>query len=152
MVWGFPLVLKGKNGQPLKPKPVNNAREDKLATPFWKPSFERRRCLIPVSAWAEAEGQKGAMTRTWYALPGDQPFAVAGVWRPTQEWGDAYLMVMVDGCPQMADVHDRMPAIIAAADWERWSEGAPEEAFALLRPWTDELQVDRTVERWVRRS
>ena len=26
MVWGFPLVLKGKNGQPLKPKPINNAR------------------------------------------------------------------------------------------------------------------------------
>ena len=24
MVWGFPLVLKGKSGQPLKPKPVNN--------------------------------------------------------------------------------------------------------------------------------
>ena len=30
MTWGFPLVLKGKNGQPLKPKPVNNARTDKL--------------------------------------------------------------------------------------------------------------------------
>ena len=30
MVWGFPLVLKGKNGQPLKPRPVNNARSDKL--------------------------------------------------------------------------------------------------------------------------
>lgn len=26
MVWGFPLVLKGKQGQPLKPKPVNNSR------------------------------------------------------------------------------------------------------------------------------
>lgn len=152
MVWGFPLVLKGKNGQPLKPKPVNNAREDKLATPFWKPSFERRRCLLPVTAWAEAQGAKGAMTRTWYALPGDQPFAVAGVWRPTQQWGDAYSMVMVDGCPQMADVHDRMPAIIASGDWAQWVEGTPEEAFALLRPWSNELQVDRTSERWVRRS
>ena len=26
MVWGFPLVMKGKSGQPLKPKPVNNTR------------------------------------------------------------------------------------------------------------------------------
>ncbi len=24
MVWGFPLALKGKSGQPLKPRPVNN--------------------------------------------------------------------------------------------------------------------------------
>ena len=42
MTWGFPLILKGTNGQPLKPKPVNNAREDKLGTAFWRPSFERR--------------------------------------------------------------------------------------------------------------
>ena len=68
MTWGFPLVLKGKSGKPLKPKPVNNAREDKLGTAFWRASFERRRCLIPATAWAEAEGAKGAMTRTWYSL------------------------------------------------------------------------------------
>ena len=30
MIWGFPLVLTGKNGQPLRPKPVNNTRADKL--------------------------------------------------------------------------------------------------------------------------
>ena len=31
MVWGFPLTLKSKKtGAPLKPKPVNNARADKL--------------------------------------------------------------------------------------------------------------------------
>lgn len=87
MNWGFPLVLRGKQGQKLKPKPVTNAREDKLTTGFWKASFEARRCLVPVSAWAEAEGPKGRMTRTWYSLPGGEPFAVAGLWRPTDEWG-----------------------------------------------------------------
>jgi putative SOS response-associated peptidase YedK len=60
MVWGFPLSLKGKNGQPLKPKPVNNARADKLDNFMWRFSFQERRCLIPVSAFAEAEGEKGA--------------------------------------------------------------------------------------------
>ncbi len=59
MVWGFPLVLKGKNGQPLKPKPINNARADKLDSFMWRYSFLERRCLIPVSAFAEAEGAKG---------------------------------------------------------------------------------------------
>jgi len=34
MHWGFPLTLKGKSGQPLKPKPVNNTRSDKLSSPF----------------------------------------------------------------------------------------------------------------------
>ena len=55
MVWGFPLVLKSKRtGEPLKPKPVNNARTDKLDSYIWRYSFAERRCLIPLSAWAEA--------------------------------------------------------------------------------------------------
>ena len=97
MTWGFPLVLKGKSGQPLKPKAVNNAREDKLSTAFWRASFERRRCLIPVSAWAEAEGAKGAMTRTWYSLAGDEVFAVAGIWRRRREGRDDSHLVLARG-------------------------------------------------------
>lgn len=148
MTWGFPLVLKGKQGQPLKPKPVNNAREDKLTTGFWKASFEARRCLIPVSAWAEAEGEKGRMTRTWYALPGGEPFAVAGLWRPTAEWGDAYSMVMVDGSPEMADVHDRMPLILERKDWDRWTNAEASDAVALCHTWPGPIAADRTGERW----
>src|SRR5688572_1563924 len=44
MVWGFPLSLKGAKGQPLKPRPVNNARTDKLSGAFWADSFRQRRC------------------------------------------------------------------------------------------------------------
>ena len=153
MNWGFPLVLKSKKtGAPLKPKPVNNTREDKLHTGFWIDSFRKRRCLIPVTAWAEAEGLKGAMTRTWYSLPDQDLFAVAGVWRQTAEWGDAYSMVMVDGCEQMADVHDRMPTIIAREHWERWTNGDPDEAFALCRVYHAPLIVDRTSEPWFKRT
>lgn len=148
MTWGFPLAMKGKQGQPLKPKAVTNAREDKLHTGFWRDSFAKRRCLIPVSAWAEAEGEKGQMTRTWYALPGGQPFVVAGVWRPTVEWGDAYAMVMVDGCEQMADVHDRMPTLLRPDQYGQWCEGTPELAFELCRTCNDELVVERTEQRW----
>lgn len=148
MSWGLPLAMTGRQGQRLKPRPVNNAREDKLHSPFWRDSFVRRRCLIPVSAWAEAEGEKGRMTRTWYALPGEDPFAVAGVWRPTAEWGDAYAMVMVDGCAQMADVHDRMPVVLRREHWATWLEAAPDEAFALCRTCDQALTVARTDERW----
>ena len=148
MTWGFPLARIGKQGQRLKPRPVNNAREDKLAGPFWRDSFLRRRCLIPVTAWAEAEGERGRMTRTWYALEGHELFAVAGIWRPTAEWGDAYSMVMVDGCPQMADVHDRMPVVLAPEQWRTWLDGSPEAAFALCQTCDAGLTVDRTAERW----
>jgi len=148
MTWGFPLALTGRQGQKLKPRPVNNTREDKLHTAFWRDSFVKRRCLIPVSAWGEAEGEKGRMTRTWYSLPGQDPFAVAGLWRPTAEWGDAYSMVMVDGCEQMSAVHDRMPVVLRPENWRPWIEGSPEEAFALCQTCSDDLVVDRTQEPW----
>lgn len=148
MTWGFPLVLTGKKGQKLKPRPVNNAREDKLAGSFWKPSFERRRCLIPVSAWAEAEGPKGGKTRTWYSLPGQETFAVAGLWRPTPEWGDAYSMVMVDASPLMADVHDRMPLLLSPEDRAAWLSDDNEAALEVCRPWPGDLRIERTSERW----
>jgi putative SOS response-associated peptidase YedK len=148
MHWGFPLVLKGKAGQPLKPKPVTNAREDKLLTGFWRDSFVHRRCLVPVSQWAEAEGEKGRMTRTWYGLPGEEVFAVAGLWRPSDEWGAVYTLVMVDGHPQMAEVHDRMPLILSHAAQRYWLEGTAEDALALCQTWEDGLTVDRTDERW----
>ena len=88
------------------------------------------------------------MTRTWYSLAGEEVFAVAGLWRPTEEWGAAYSMVMVDGCAQMAEVHDRMPVVLARESWEQWLSGTPAEAIALCQTCPDELAVDRTAERW----
>lgn len=148
MSWGFPLVLKGKNGQPLKPKPVNNARTDKLSGFFWRYSFEERRCLIPVTAWAEAEGAKGAMTRSWLSRPDTELFAVAGVWRNSDEWGECYSMVMTDAAGLASEVHTRMPVLLREADWGRYTQGTPQEAFDLCVPWAGELVLDRTDQPW----
>ena len=151
MIWGFPLVLKGKNGQPLKPKPVNNTRADKLDGFMWRYSFQERRCLIPVTEFAEAEGKKGAKTRTWFTLPDEDVFAVAGIWRDTPEWGPACSMVMTEACIHVADVHDRMPVILKRQDWADWLDGPPDAAGLLCRPYPDLMVVNRTADRWVRR-
>jgi putative SOS response-associated peptidase YedK len=147
MTWGFPVRLKSMKPT-TKPKAVTNARDDKLATPFWEQSFAQRRCLIPATAWAEPEGAARQMTRTWYARAGCDLFAIGGVWRPTSEWGDAFAMVMVDSCPQMTDVHDRMPVILGPEHWSAWMQSTPEEAFSLVRTCDEELDVSRTVELW----
>ena len=151
MVWGFPLVLKGKAGQPLKPKPVNNARADKLDGFMWRYSFRERRCLIPVTAFAEAEGEKGAKTRTWFSLPDTDLFAVAGLWRDSPEWGLVYTMVMTEACLHLADVLDRMPVILKHSDWGDWLDGAPDAAGLLCRPYPDLMVSERTTDAWVRR-
>lgn len=149
MNWGLPVVLTGKQGQKLKPKPVTNARDDKLLTPFWRDSFARRRCLIPLTQWAEPQGPSGRMTRSWYSLPDVEVMAVAGLWRPTAEWGDCYAMVMVDSAPAMAEVHDRMPVILAPDNWAAWITGSLDHALDLCQTWRGPLQADHTGDRWV---
>lgn len=151
MTWGFPLVLKGAKGQPSKPKPVNNARTDKLDSFFWRQSFAERRCLIPLTAWAEAEGPKGRMTRTWLSIPDAPLFAAAGVWQQCEEWSACYSMVMTDSEGSgAASVHTRMPVLLAPDDQAGWMGGTADEALALCRTWTGPLAIDRTPDPWVR--
>ncbi len=149
MHWGFPLVMRGKSGQMLKPKPVNNTRSDKLGSPFWQSSFEARRCLIPVTAWAEAEGEKGHKTRTWLSVPDSEILACAGIWRGSDEWGDCYSMVLTDAAGMAAQVHTRMPVIIARRDYAVWTGGTASQARELCRPWDGMIVLDRTSDPWV---
>ena len=85
MHWGFrmPQVSK-RTGQPIQPRAINNARDDKLLdSRFWRGSFEERRCLVPATSFCEAKGRAPA-TYYWFALQGEEPrpaFAFAGLWR-----------------------------------------------------------------------
>ncbi len=151
MTWGFPLALKGKAGQPLRPRPINNARTDKLGGPFWSGSMRQGRCLIPVDRFVEAEGPKGQMTRTWYAMPDLAQFHCAGLWRESIEWGPVYAMVMTEACGTVARIHDRMPVIVEPDNFDNWLSGAPVEATDLCRPYTQDLLEVRSEELWVRR-
>ncbi|OHD00916.1 MAG: hypothetical protein A2885_13500 [Sphingopyxis sp. RIFCSPHIGHO2_01_FULL_65_24] len=151
MAWGFPRHTTNKRtGKPNKPQPVNNLRDDKLWT-FWRKQFVEpsQRCLIPFTAFAEAEGQKGKMTRTWISVA-DQPIAAwAGLWRPTDEWGDAYSGVMVDATAELWDIHDRMPVILHPDEHDTWLRAPAEEAMVLVRKYpADRLAVDRSVDPW----
>lgn len=151
MIWGFPLSLKGKSGQPLKPKPVNNARTDKLQGGFWRDSFERRRCLILMTGFAEAEGPKGGKSRTWISVADQPVFACAGIWRDSAEWGAVYSMVMTQANEAMKPIHDRMPVILSPNDHACWLAGPSSDAFDLCQPYRDTLSIDRTDQPWTSR-
>lgn len=153
MTWGFPLRLKNMKTDS-KPKPVTNARDDKLMTPFWKRWFvgTEYRCLIPFTEFAEAEGPKGKMTRTWIGVRDQSLAAWAGLWRPSDEWGDVYTGVMVDATKELWDIHDRMPVILRPDDHDTWLNAHADEAMGLLQQYpADQLVVERTAEAWARR-
>lgn len=150
MTWGFPVVLKGKKGQPLKPKPVNNARFDKLKG-FWKQwaAQPQHRCLIPTERYAEAVGVPGQMTTTWLSLKSQPVFAWAGLWRNSEVWGPVFTGVMTDHAPELADIHDRSPVILAPEDWQTWLSAPLDDLYRFDRPWpADDVHVERTKVLW----
>ena len=152
MVWGFPLRLKTMKPES-KPKPVNNIAD--LRKGMWiglakKPEW---RCLIPVTGFAEAEGPKGAKTRTWFSVKDQPVFAWAGLWRHSAEWGDVYSGVMTDCNEAIRPVHDRMPVLLMPDEYDRWLYGSFDEVVAFQeRSFPDELiEMERTNELWVKR-
>ena len=153
MTWCFPAVLIGKKGQPLKPKPVNNARFDKLGT-FWRrwAHDPAQRCLIPAARYAEAVGEKGRMTETWLSAKDEPIFAWAGLWRPSDEWGDCYTGVMTGNAPELAHIHDRSPVILESAQWEAWLTLPLPSLYQFDRPYpAGRVTVEATTKLWASR-
>lgn len=153
MTWGFPLRLKGMKPE-AKPKPVNNVRE--LTKGMWvgvarKPQW---RCLIPVTHFAEAEGEKGKMTRTWFSLRDEPIFAWAGLWRISDEWGPVYSGVMTDANEAVAPVHDRMPVLLHREEYEQWLLGSFDDLLGFQKrvfP-ADRILMERTTDLWVKKK
>lgn len=153
MTWGFPLRLKTMKPE-AKPRPVNNVAD--MTKGMWiglarKPEW---RCLIPVTHFAEAEGEKGRMTRTWFSHRDDPIFAWAGLWRESDEWGPVYSGVMTDANAAIQPVHHRMPVLLQRDEYDQWLHGGFDQALAIQkRTFPPELiVVNRTDELWARKK
>ncbi len=57
-------------------------------------------------------------------------------------------MVMTDAAGAAAEVHTRMPVILSREDYAVWTEGSPDDARSLCRPWNSAISLDRTDQPW----
>jgi putative SOS response-associated peptidase YedK len=116
-----------------------NARAETVATkPMFRSAFKRNRCLIPVSGYYERQDTPGAK-QPWYftARDGSPARTVAGLW---DEWKDkasgemlkSYTMIITEPNKFVAEVHDRMPGLLAEKDYETWLSG--KAGLELLKP------------------
>ena len=152
MTWGFPLRLKSMRPG-TKPKPVNNIAD--LTSFMWRfiAAKPEHRCIIPLTGFCEAEGEKGAKTRTWFSLRDRPIFAWAGMWKTSDEWGPVYSGLMTDCNEAVRPVHDRMPVLLLEEDYNVWLRGSLDDVMAFQgRCFPDELiEMERTAEPWIRR-
>jgi putative SOS response-associated peptidase YedK len=115
-----------------------NARAEGLADrPAFRAAFRQRRCLVPADGFFEWRKLAGGRKQPYYVrLASGAPFAMAGLWelwRPSQ--GDAiatFTVVTTQASEALHAVHDRMPVIVASADYDAWL-CAPDPS-ALLGP------------------
>lgn len=90
------------------------------------------------------------MRTTWLSLKSTPVFAWAGLWATHEDWGPVYTCVMTDNAPELADIHDRSPVILAPEDWETWLTAPLEELRRFDRPWpASDTSVVRTPVPWV---
>ena len=66
------------------------------------------------------------------------PFGIAGIWEnwrepASGEWRRTFAIITTDANELVADIHDRMPVILAQADYARWLGEEPDPRD-LMRP------------------
>ena len=145
MSWGFVLPQQGKAA-----KRVTNAHDEKVQSSwFWKPSFEQRRCLVPVTSFSEPKGKQPAVWH-WFALDdGRTSFALAGLWRSFKGMlkpdGDTvelttYAFLTTRPNNVVKPIHpNRMPVVLAGEDaHDSWINGTTDEAMAFAKPYADD--------------
>lgn len=123
-----------------------NARAETIAEkPSFRDAFAQRRCLLPASGWHEWTGARGHKQR--HVLDaGAAALTLGGLWERWRandgDWRLTFTVVTVPATPAIADIHDRMPLLVAPADRAAWLSAGADAAHALLQPWSSGLRVD----------
>jgi len=116
--------------------------------PSFRAAFKSKRCLVPANFFYEWKKGPTSKDKQPYAigLVDGSPMSFAGLWewwmdRTTGEEVETYSIVTTSPNALMAQLHDRMPVILAPEDWPAWLgeiETTREERLALLKPYPAE--------------
>lgn len=123
-----------------------NAKSETCATgPAFREALRRRRCLVPADGFYEWQ-KLDAKVKQPYAigLADGSPLAFARVVgamdKTTGQPLETYTILTTEPNELTAQLHNRMPVILAPKDWQRWmAPGEPPHLpVDLLRPYPAE--------------
>lgn len=133
---------------------INARAETAAEKPSFRAAFKKRRCLVPADGFYEWRTVGKLKQPYRITLAGGGPFAFAGLW---ESWrGDApeaiesFTILTTGANERLAELHNRMPVILDAADYDSWLGAAEANlAAALLRPYRAERMTYYAVSRRV---
>jgi putative SOS response-associated peptidase YedK len=125
-----------------------NARSEAAAEkPAFREALKKRRCLVPADGFYEWR-KLGPKEKQPYniGMKDDGLFALAGLWEIWRDPADqspgaapleTFTILTTSANPMLAEVHDRMPVILAPEDYDLWLDPGTTDAARvvdLLRP------------------
>lgn len=149
--WGFPrqTAEMGWKGEPVS----RIGLVADLRNPLWDRVAvdPRYRCLIPMSHFANPEGNAGKKTRAWFSSVDGSLLAWAGFVRNSQEFGVVYAGLTTDANELVKPFNDRMPLLVGLDEYHRWLHGSISDVIEFqyrAPPPSDQLAVHHTKDRW----
>ncbi len=145
MRWGLVPRWWNKSLKEIKLATFNARAETVTTKPFFRDTFKRTRCLIPISGYYEWQDTSDGK-QPWYftAKDGSPALTVAGLWDQWKnpETGEplkSCTMIVTEPNPFVAEVHDRVPVLLTERQFEPWLTGEVGQEF-LKPPPNDFLQ------------
>ena len=139
--WG--LVPKWAKEKAIGNRMINARSESLAEKPSFRDAFKKRRCLVLADGWYEWQVAPGGKQPWFIRMKDARPFAFAGLW---ERWKDPASGAQLESCTivtteaaeSLRKIHERMPVVLAEADWDRWLDTAfsdTDKLSELLRPY-----------------
>jgi putative SOS response-associated peptidase YedK len=119
--WG--LRGFGKRDSAATPTPINARIETAARLELFASALFGSRCLVPADGFFEWRKRAGGPEPHWISLPGGTVFAFAGLTDLAWAGDDGKESVAILTRPargRLRELHDRMPVLIAPADYAAW--------------------------------
>jgi putative SOS response-associated peptidase YedK len=120
--WG--LIPHWASDPNMGAKMINARAETAAEKPAFAEPLRKRRCLIPADGFYEWQRRNGSKQPYCFTMIDDAPFSFAGLWDgwsgPDGQWIRTCSILTTTPNALLADVHDRMPVILAPDAYDLW--------------------------------
>lgn len=127
--WGFPRLTREMKQHGDDPGRVGLVAD--LTNPMWDTMVvdPRYRCIIPITHFANPDGDPGKKVRTWFSIEGQPIMAWAGFFRNTDLFGPVYAGMTMDANQKVMPYNDRMPVLLEPGEIDRWLHGSIQDVI-----------------------
>ena len=151
MSWGFPRLTREMRLRGDPPGRIGLVAD--LTNAMWEQlvTDPRYRCLIPLTHFANPNGEPGEKARSWFSMKDAQLMAWAGFCRNTPGFGPVYAGMTMTANALVMPHNDRMPVLLEPADYARWLHGSVRDVIAFqfaASMAAERMTVEHSEDRW----